>query len=106
MVVCENVVGFTHEGAIFINIGALLHINEHTDEVTDDDVTVGYEEKQSFLLTILHQLAHRVHDNILSSDDISSSIDDDYAKEFGRLVHACRKCLDTDTCLNCEYTTD
>jgi hypothetical protein len=106
MVVCENVIGFTHEDAIFINIGALLHLDEDTDDVTDDDVIVGYEEKQSFLLTILQQLAHKVHDNILSSDVISSSDDNDYTTEYGRLVHACRKCLDTDTCLNCGYTTD
>jgi hypothetical protein len=100
MVVCEHVHAFTHDDAVFINIGALLHINEHTDDVTDDDVTIGYEEKQSFLLTILHQLAHRAH-----ADDHSN--DDNYTKEFGRLVYACRKCLDADdTCLNCGYTTD
>jgi hypothetical protein len=100
MTVCEKVHGFTHDGAAYINIGALLYINENTDDVTDDDVTIGYDQKHSLLLTILYQLAQRVH------ADSDTHTNGDIIEEFGRLVHTCRKCLDTDTCLNCGYNTD
>jgi uncharacterized membrane protein YgcG len=79
MVVCNDLLGFTYSGAVYVNIGPLLR----TDTVIDD-YTVTHARCESMFFTVLHELAHRVHHDH----------DTHFASEFAKLTYACRKCLD------------
>jgi WLM domain len=79
MIVCDNLLGFTHQGAVYVNIGPLLR----TDTVITD-YAVTQARCESLFFTVLHELAHRVH----------ADHDTHFAGEFAKLTYACRKCLD------------
>jgi hypothetical protein len=84
MVICNDLLGFTQQGAVYMNVAPVLW---HTGSVQD--------LCEALFHTILHELAHRTH----------QQHDTYFADELARLVLRCAGCL-RDACFQDYQSTD